>query len=160
MLRSAMKKSITSDGFVVVGFPRNIQQVGRAVRRVLDSVWCQVESFQEKIITNCPPVTVLLDCSELELARNLGQRRARIDDNKVRRTLCTLHYSTIQYSNCEGRGSKEAAGVQGDDPAHDQVSGRGGEAEGGGRGQGGWEGESGKCVPCSVICNMCSRAIN
>lgn len=87
MLRSAMKKSITSDGFVVVGFPRNIQQV---------------ESFQEKILTNCPPVTVLLDCSELELARNLGQRRARIDDNKdaVARRLQVFRETTLPMIKC------------------------------------------------------------
>ena len=68
MLRAALKKNIASEGFVVVGFPRNIQQV---------------QCFQERIQCSSPPVTVLLDCSELELARNLGQRRNRLDDNKV-----------------------------------------------------------------------------
>ena len=51
----------------------------------------QVQSFQEKIQTDSPPVTLLLDCSELELARNLGQRRARIDDNKVCVSVCVCY---------------------------------------------------------------------
>ena len=81
MLRSALKKNIASEGFVVVGFPRNIQQV---------------ECFQEKIHCTSPPVTVLLDCSELELARNLGQRRNRLDDNKVR---CIMINYDISFLN-------------------------------------------------------------
>ena len=78
MLRSALKKNIASEVFVVVGFPRNIQQV---------------QCFQERIQCGSPPVTVLLDCSELELARNLGQRRNRLDDNKVDLRPQSSHYT-------------------------------------------------------------------
>ena len=90
MLRSALKKNIASEGFVVVGFPRNIQQV---------------QAFQERIHSSSPPVTVLLDCSELELARNLGQRRNRLDDNKVELSLITfkptfLHRLRLCVGNC------------------------------------------------------------
>ena len=31
--------------------------------------------------TGTKPVCVLIDCSELELGRNLGQRHGRVDDN-------------------------------------------------------------------------------
>ena len=82
-----MKKNIKSDGFVVVGFPRNIQQV---------------QCFQEKIQCNSPPVTLLLDCSELELARNLGQRRSRIDDTKVDGDSMTVPQGLIMMT--PGRG--------------------------------------------------------
>ena len=60
----------------------------------------QVQSFQEKIQTDSPPVTLLLDCSELELARNLGQRRARIDDNKVCVCVCVFVFVCVFVCVC------------------------------------------------------------
>ena len=43
----------------------------------------QVHQFQTEITVKQPPVTLLLDCSEMELARNLGSRKHdRLDDNK------------------------------------------------------------------------------
>ena len=80
MLKDAMKKNTSKEGFVIVGFPRDI---------------VQAQTFQQKFSVS--PVAVLVDCSELELGRNLGQRRGRVDDNKeaVKRRLelyreCTL----------------------------------------------------------------------
>ena len=42
----------------------------------------QVHHFPSRVRTARPPVALLLDCSELELARTLGARRGRIDDAK------------------------------------------------------------------------------
>ena len=65
MLKAAIKKEGDKDGFIIVGFPRDI---------------VQAQIFQQKFSVS--PVALLLDCSELELGRNLGQRRGRVDDNK------------------------------------------------------------------------------
>ncbi len=46
------------------GFPRDV---------------IQAQSFEEKM--GIKPSVVLIDCSELELGRNLGQRRGRPDDH-------------------------------------------------------------------------------
>ena len=45
------------------------------------------------------------------------------------------------YNFTAGGCGQETAGLQRDDPAHAQVSGRGGQTEGGGWGQGGPEGK-------------------
>lgn len=43
----------------------------------------QVQCFQSRVHLNSAPTALLLDCSEMELARNLGGRRVgRLDDNK------------------------------------------------------------------------------
>ena len=65
MLKAVIKKLPDKEGFVLVGFPRNISQA---------------QLFQQKFSVS--PVAILVDCSELELGRNLGQRRGKLDDNK------------------------------------------------------------------------------
>ena len=65
MVKAQMKKVRDKEGFVIVGFPRNISQA---------------KTFEQKF--GVTPVALLLDCSEIELGRNLGQRRGRVDDNK------------------------------------------------------------------------------
>lgn len=52
------------EGFFITGFPRDI---------------VQAQGFEER--TGLKPPCILIDCSELELGRNLGQRHGRIDDN-------------------------------------------------------------------------------
>ncbi|XP_076039604.1 adenylate kinase isoenzyme 5 isoform X2 [Oratosquilla oratoria] len=53
-----------AEGIVIVGFPRDV---------------IQAQNFEEKFC-QIPPL-LLIDCSELELGRNLGRRELRIDDN-------------------------------------------------------------------------------
>lgn len=80
MLKAAIKKEGDKDGFIIVGFPRDI---------------VQAQIFQQKFSVS--PVALLLDCSELELGRNLGQRRGRVDDNKeaVKRRLQLYREATL-----------------------------------------------------------------
>lgn len=84
MLKEEVKKNIDNEGFVIVGFPRNINQV---------------HSFQTSIKVASPPVTLLLDCSEMELARNLGSKKSgangRLDDNKEAVARRLTHYREI-----------------------------------------------------------------
>ena len=91
MLRDEMKKHTESEGFIIVGFPRNISQVKSPVFIVYLSIYLstylhispwQVHHFPSRVSTARPPVALLLDCSELELARTLGARRGRLDDTK------------------------------------------------------------------------------
>ena len=80
MLKDAMRKEGNKDGFIIVGFPRDI---------------VQAQIFQQKF--SVAPVALLLDCSEMELGRNLGQRRGRVDDNKeaVNRRLQLYREATL-----------------------------------------------------------------
>ena len=64
LVTEAMEKDTDAEGFFVTGFPRDI---------------VQAEGFEE--LHGLKPPCVLIDCSELELGRSLGQRRGRIDDN-------------------------------------------------------------------------------
>ena len=60
------------------------------------SPW-QVHHFPSRVSTARPPVALLLDCSELELARTLGARRGRLDDTKeaVARRLQTYRQDRV-----------------------------------------------------------------
>lgn len=80
MLFSEIKNSPNQEGFIIVGFPRDLDQA---------------ECFEEKL--SVAPVALLLDCSEMELGRNLGQRRGREDDNKaaVKRRLQVYREATL-----------------------------------------------------------------
>ena len=95
MLRAELKSNTDVEGFVVVGFPRNINQVRifykccalypmHSILLFCDADSPQVQCFQSRVRLNSSPTALLLDCSEMELARNLGGRRGgRLDDNKV-----------------------------------------------------------------------------
>jgi len=59
-----MDRHADAEGFFITGFPRDI---------------VQARSFEER--SGARPPCVLIDCSELELGRNLGKRSGRLDDN-------------------------------------------------------------------------------
>ncbi|XP_042874990.1 adenylate kinase isoenzyme 5-like [Penaeus japonicus] len=68
------------EGIVVVGYPKDV---------------IQAQSFEEKF-HQIPPL-LLVDCSELELGRNLGRRESRLDDNvaAARRRLAIYREVTL-----------------------------------------------------------------
>ncbi|XP_042224264.1 adenylate kinase isoenzyme 5-like isoform X2 [Homarus americanus] len=80
LVRKKLEELKTREGVVLVGFPRDI---------------IQAQNFEEKF-HQIPPL-LLIDCSELELGRNLGRRENRLDDNvaAARRRLAIYREVTL-----------------------------------------------------------------
>ncbi|XP_050714741.1 uncharacterized protein LOC126997602 isoform X3 [Eriocheir sinensis] len=80
LLQERLKELNSREGIVLVGFPRDI---------------IQAQNFEEKF-HQIPPL-LLIDCSELELGRNLGRREWRLDDNvaAARRRLAIYREVTL-----------------------------------------------------------------
>ncbi|XP_045134552.1 adenylate kinase isoenzyme 5-like isoform X5 [Portunus trituberculatus] len=80
LLQERIKELSSREGIVLVGFPRDI---------------IQAQNFEEKF-HQIPPL-LLIDCSELELGRNLGRREWRLDDNvaAARRRLAIYREVTL-----------------------------------------------------------------
>lgn len=70
-----------AEGFLIAGFPRDIVQAQGFEEKVRKSSKMAPTLFKRFLQTGLRPPCVLIDCSELELGRSLGQRRGRIDDN-------------------------------------------------------------------------------
>ncbi|KAG0720617.1 Adenylate kinase isoenzyme 5 [Chionoecetes opilio] len=80
LLQLRLKDLSSREGIVLVGFPRDI---------------IQAQNFEERF-HQIPPL-LLIDCSELELGRNLGRREWRLDDNvaAARRRLAIYREVTL-----------------------------------------------------------------
>ncbi|XP_069948782.1 adenylate kinase isoenzyme 5 isoform X2 [Cherax quadricarinatus] len=80
IVRKKIEELKSHEGIVLVGFPRDI---------------IQAQNFEEKF-HQIPPL-LLIDCSELELGRNLGRRENRLDDNvaAARRRLAIYREVTL-----------------------------------------------------------------
>ncbi|XP_071541442.1 adenylate kinase isoenzyme 5 isoform X2 [Panulirus ornatus] len=80
LVKEKLEELKTREGIVLVGFPRDI---------------IQAQNFEEKF-HQFPPL-LLIDCSELELGRNLGRRENRLDDNvaAARRRLAIYREVTL-----------------------------------------------------------------
>ncbi|XP_063591817.1 adenylate kinase isoenzyme 5-like [Penaeus indicus] len=80
LLKEKLESLKGREGIVVVGYPKDV---------------IQAQSFEEKF-HQIPPL-LLVDCSELELGRNLGRRESRLDDNvaAARRRLAIYREVTL-----------------------------------------------------------------
>ncbi|ROT66843.1 putative adenylate kinase isoenzyme 5-like, partial [Penaeus vannamei] len=80
LLKDKLESLKGREGIVVVGYPKDV---------------IQAQSFEEKF-HQIPPL-LLVDCSELELGRNLGRRESRLDDNvaAARRRLAIYREVTL-----------------------------------------------------------------
>ncbi|XP_069186141.1 adenylate kinase isoenzyme 5 isoform X6 [Procambarus clarkii] len=80
LVKTQLEDLKSHEGIVLVGFPRDI---------------IQAQNFEEKF--HQIPTLLLIDCSELELGRNLGRRENRLDDNvaAARRRLAIYREVTL-----------------------------------------------------------------
>ena len=85
---------LKGEGLILAGFPRTLGQA-RAFEQTVRFLkfvgsQCNLSKFSLR------PMAVLLDCSELELGRNLGERKVRVDHHHYHHHHCHYHHQDHQ----------------------------------------------------------------